>query len=110
MGNYNQLQRLIFDRQRALSAGSIPGTYAAVGTPLSVIANQFMISNFTNVPLQFSLDGTNAAFVLAAGSQWINDDKANNLYLPMGTQLYVEQLTGAPSSGGVYFSVIFAGD
>lgn len=110
MASYNLLQRMTFDTQRTLAFGSISGAYAKVGTALAFPANQFMVSNFTNTPLQFSTDGVNPHFVLAAGAQWINDDKTNNIFLPIGTQLWVEELTGAPSSGAVYFSVIYAGD
>jgi hypothetical protein len=110
MGNYNLLQRLKFDTQRSLAFGSIGAGYTKVGTALAFPANQFMVSNFTNTPLQFSTDGITDHFVLAAGAQWINDDKANNIFLPIGDALWVKELTGAPASGAVYFSVIYGGD
>ena len=75
-----------------------------------------MISNFTNTPLVFSFDGSNDHFVLAAGAQWINDNRANRtdesggFYLPVGVSLWAAELTGAPASGAVYFSVIYGGD
>lgn len=110
MGNYNQLQRLKFDAQRSLAFGSIGAGYTQIGSLLTVPANQFLVSNFTNTPLQFSTDGLTDHFVLAAGAQWINDDKANNIFFPLGQTMWVKELTGAPGSGSVYFSVIYAGD
>lgn len=109
MGNYNQLQRLTFDTERTLAFGSISGTYAKVGTSLGVIGNIFFVFNFTDVALQFSFDGVNNAFVLGTLGSIQIDAKNNNLFLPIGTQLYVKNLTTGPSSGAVYFSVVYAG-
>jgi hypothetical protein len=109
MANYNQLQRLTFDIMRSLDHTLINGGFTAIGTDLTHPANQFMVSNFTNVPLVFSTDGSNDHFVLAAGAQWINDDKANNIFFPVGSTIWVSELTGAATSGAVYFSVIYGG-
>lgn len=115
MTNYNLSERMKFDIQRTALFGAIGGAYSKVGTPLLFPAIQFMISNLTNANLQFSFDGVNDAFPLGAGIQWINDNRANRtelstgFYLSIGEQLWVKTIGGAPSSGAVYFSVIYGG-
>ena len=116
MANPNLLQRMTFDVMITLDYTDVTVDFTAVGSALANPAVQFMISNFTNTPLVFSFDGSNDHFVLAAGAQWINDNRANRtdesggFYLPVGVSLWAAELTGAPASGAVYFSVIYGGD
>ena len=115
MANYNLAQRLLFDTVRTLAFGAIGAGYTAIGAATSFPARQFMIQNLTNGNLMFSTDGVNDMFPLAAGISWINDStsnavaKAGGFYLADGTILYVKQLGGAPSSGSVYFTIIYGG-
>jgi hypothetical protein len=95
---------------RTLASGSISGTYTAVGTPFVHPIRILWIQNTTNAQVTFSLDGVNDHFILPAGGYVIVDVSSNKdatsyeLYLPIGTQIYV---MGTVSSGAVYISTFY---
>lgn len=100
---------------RSLAFGSIGAGYTGVGTAVSHPVLQFLLQNYTDALLTFSLNGVDDHFVLAAGSQWIDDISSNKslqaqgLFMAQGTRLYVKQ-NGVPTSGSVYFTVFYGAD
>jgi hypothetical protein len=98
-----------------LAFGSIGVGYTGVGTAIDHPVFQFLLQNYTDALLTFSFDGVNDHFVLASGSQWINDISSNKsllaqgLFLAQGSRLYVKE-NGTPSTGSVYFSVFYGAD
>lgn len=105
--------RLQFEPQRSLAAASVGAGYTAVGTALLNPARQFKIDNFTDVLLQFSIDGVHDHFTLNSGQSFIEDittnasNESKGFYLGKGTILYVKEI-GTPTTGSVYFSVMYA--
>lgn len=102
--------RAFFEALRSLAFGGISGTYAAVGSPTTHPVRGFCITNNTQGDMIFSLDNTVVAgqMFVARGSYKLWDIQANmnaqfddKYVLPVGTQVYVKQLT-APVSGDVY--------
>ena len=97
---------------RSLAFGSISGTYMGVGTPISNAARQFFIQNLTDQTLMFSFDGVNDHFPLPSEGFFLDDITSNKtssqgFYLAEGTRLYVRELTAAPMTGAVYFTVFY---
>lgn len=107
-------QRVRFETLRTVAFGGISGTYAALGSPLLHGARLIILDNLTNDDLLISFDGTNDHMVLVSTSAKIIDFASNKvgpvgqLELSKGTQVYVKQLSGAPTAGSVYLSVIYA--
>jgi len=108
-------KKVYFDTLRSLAFGSISGTYAAVGTPLTVEARIICITNNTAGGMIFSTDSSNSAgqLFVPAGSFKLFDLTANlvpgkddNFVIAQGTQFYVKQVA-APTSGAVYIEVIY---
>ena len=104
--------RMLFEPQRTLAFGSISGAYMGVGTAVDHPVRQFIVQNFTDQPLQFSFDGINDHFPVAAFTSMINDVSSNNslsqtFLMGKGERLYVKTLGGAPTVGSVYFSVMY---
>lgn len=108
-------KKVYFDTLRSLAFGSISGTYAAVGSPLSVEARVICITNNTAGAMIFSTDNTNAdgQIFVAAGSFKLFDLTANlvpgkddNFVIAKGTQFYVKQVA-APTSGAVYIEILY---
>jgi hypothetical protein len=105
--------RAFFDSVRELAFGSISASYAALGTALTDHARIVVFVNSSNAEVYISVDGTNNNLRLAANSFRLFDFSTNRiqddgLFVSMGTQFYVKQVSGAPSSGGVWIEVISA--
>lgn len=103
-----------FDILRTLAFGSISGTYAAVGIPISNNWRLFRIVNATNGDMFFSADAVNDNFFLPANTFLLWDlstnapiNETDNFSLALQTQFYVRQST-APTSGAVYIEGIYA--
>lgn len=106
--------RLQFEPVRSLAYTSIGAGYMGVGTAMSNPARQFFIQNLTDVTLMFSFDGVNDHFPLPTNGFLLDDVTSNKtqqggFWLPEGTRLYVKEI-GTPSSGSVYFSVMYGSD
>jgi hypothetical protein len=104
--------RLQFEPVRSSGFAAILAGYSAVGTPTQNAAVQFLIQNFTDQSVMFSFDGVNDHFPLPSDAFFLDDISsnsvgANGLVLPAGSVLYVKQLSGAPGSGSVYFTVAY---
>lgn len=105
--------RAQFDAVREVAFGGISGTYAAIGTALTDHARIIRIANSTNAEIYVSLDGTTNNFRLAINSFALFDFSTNKirddgLFVAVGTQFYVKQVSGAPTSGSVWVESIFA--
>ena len=94
------------EQQRSLDFSSISASYMGIGTFLENPSVLFEMYNFTDVPLQISLDGVTDHFPLQVGASIrdfsSNKGKGDSLSLPSGTRVYVRQLTGAPTTGAIY--------
>ena len=92
-----------------LAHGSISGTYAALGSPFTFPIRILYISNGTDVPLTFSLDGVNDHFVVLNGLAFELNVTANR-NMPQGfaiaqnTQIWVK---GSPTTGSVYLAAFY---
>lgn len=101
-----------FDVQRSLAFGAIGAGFAAVGTEISFPAVGYIVTNGTDADLDFSFNGVDTHFTLLNGQAYIQDVSANKtqsdgLFLDKGERLYVKQ-NGVPTSGSVYFSILYA--
>ncbi len=108
-------KRVYFDTLRSLAFGGISGTYAAIGTALTVQPRIICITNETDAGMIFSDDNTNASgkLYLPKGSFKLFDFTANlvpgqddGFVIAKGTIIYVKEAS-APSSGGVYLEYIY---
>ena len=111
MAQSNSL-KIKFDTCRSLAFGSIVAGYTGVGTYLAYPARMVIIQNHTDASVWFSEDGIADAFPLLPNGQLVLDLATNKtqdqgLYMDAGSRLYVKRLVGVPSSGAVYFSVIY---
>jgi hypothetical protein len=103
-----------FEPLRSIAFGSISGTYAAIGTAFAFAARVLIINNLTNANITISFDGINDHLAIASSTSMILDvcsdrgSNANILVIPAGTVVYVKQTSGAPTSGSVYVSVMYA--
>lgn len=103
--------RMLFEPQRELAFGAIVAGYMGVGTAVSHPVRQFLIQNLTDATLQFSFNGIDDHFPLPANGFFLNDITSNKsvsqgFFLAEGDRLYVKTL-GAPTTGSVYFSVVY---
>jgi hypothetical protein len=101
-----------FEPLRSLAFGSIGGGYMGIGGPLNHPSRQILVQNLTDVLLVFSTDGIDDHFVLPAGGFLLSDITSNKtqqggFYLAEGSRLYVNDVSGAPTKGGVYFTVVY---
>lgn len=109
-------KKVYFDSLRSLAYTGISGTYAAVGSALTVNARIICFTNKTQGDVIFSTDSSNSSgqILVPAGSFKLYDLTANlipgkddNFVLAIGTQFYVKQVA-APVSGSVYIELVYA--
>ena len=105
--------RIAWDAVRELAFGSISGTYAALGTPLADHARLLGLNNSTGVELYVSFDGSTNHLRIASNSFKLFDISTNKvrddgLFLPVGTQIYVKQVSGAAAAGSIWAEVAYA--
>ena len=104
--------RADFDSIRELAFGSISGTFAAIGSALTVHGRIIKITNGTNVPLYISLDGVNDQDKISANGFVLFDLSTNKiqddgLFISIGTVFYAREDTASPTSGSIWVSVIY---
>lgn len=108
-------KKVYFDTLRTLAFGAISGTYAAVGSALTVEPRIICITNDTNAAMIFSDDSGNATgkLYLPAGTFKLFDLTANlvpgkddSFVMAKGTIMYVKQVS-APSSGAVVIEYVY---
>ena len=109
------VKKVNFDTLRSIAFGGISGTYAAIGTALTVLPRIVCITNATNAGMIISDDNTNATgklYIPAGGFKLfdltanMDSNKDDSLVMEIGTIMYVKQVT-APTSGGVYLEYIY---
>ena len=105
--------RITFDAVRELPFGSISGTYAALGTPLAEHVRIFSINNSTDQEVYISFDGINDHLRMASNSFKLFDFSSNKvrddgLFLAVGTQVYVKEVSASVTSGAVWLEVASA--
>lgn len=104
-----------FDTLRSLPFGSISGSYAALGTPLTRNWRVFRITNNTQGDMFISADGSTDNLFVPARSSVVYDlaTNAQNVQdtdwyvMQIGTQFYVKQ-SSAPVSGSVYIEGLYS--
>jgi hypothetical protein len=101
------------DTCKILPFGSIGAAYVAVGTASDYQGRFALLQNLTEGDMMFSDDPLDAVgkFPLKAGDKVLLDFTSNQTYgrgllWPVGTILYVKQIT-APVSGGVYLTIFY---
>lgn len=107
-GTRAQLENL-----RELAYTSLSGSYATIGTALTDHARIICFSNSTDAAVYISDDGVNDKIRLAANSFRLIDFSTNKirddgLFVSIGTQFYVKQVSGAPTLGAVWIEVTSA--
>lgn len=105
--------RAAFEAVREVAFGSIGASYAAVGSAITDHARLIRIVNATDAQVYISVDGTTNQIRMAANSFFIMDFSANKvrddgLFLPVGTVFYAKQVSGAPTTGGLWIEVVYA--
>lgn len=106
--------RFFMEPQRERLFGDIGAAFMSIGTELDHPARMYELHNFTDVTLQFSIDGIDKSFPMASGQSKIVDIASNETttdgwYLGKGTSFYVRIFdgAGAPALGGVYLCIAY---
>lgn len=107
----NDSPRMSFDALRSLASGSIGANFAAVGSQVEFPIRLIKLVNQTNQDVIFSTDGSTDHDFVPANSFSLYDISTNrtvkeSAFLPAKTTLYVKHNGSAPTSGGVYITVI----
>jgi hypothetical protein len=100
------------DPQRSLAAGSITGSYTAIGTAFERPMRIVKIQNLADATLQFSFDGVTDHITLPENGFLLIDVTANQadargFFVSVGTTIYAKQL-GVPTTGAVYVTAMYA--
>lgn len=101
-----------FDTLRSLN--TLTSSYVAIGTALSQPGRIIKITNYSNVNILISTDGTNAHDTVGAGGFTLYDfgsDRAQNaelLEFPAGKTFYAKIESGSYTSGSVYLTEVYA--
>lgn len=105
--------RVKFDAVRELDFGDISGTYAALGTPLGEHVRLIKFNSSLNTEAYVSFDGStdnlrlvNNGFVLLDLSA--NKVRDDGLFLAVGTQIWIKEVSSTPTSGSVWVEVLYA--
>jgi len=103
--------RAQFEAVRELAFGSISGTYAALGTPITDHARVVRFVNSTDKEMYVSLDGVTNHIRLAISSFFLVDFSTNRiqddgLFVSIGTQFWVKQVSSGPTVGSVWCEVV----
>lgn len=105
--------RAKFEPARSLGFALIGAAYMGVGTAFSHPVRMIIVTNRTDADLWFSLNGIDDHFMITADTAQILDVSSNKtavtqeLYFAEGDRLYVKQVSGAPTMGAVYLSVVY---
>lgn len=104
-------KRVTIDAYRTLAFGAIGAAYAAVGAALASPARIIIMTNLTDVAIDFSVDGATDQFYIPSGGFKLLDLTANAVgdmayFLAEGTVFYARQAAGAAASGLITIEVI----
>lgn len=103
--------RVIVDPIRTLAFGAIGAAFAPIGAAVASPVRIFLIKNFTDVNIDFSIDGVNINFILLSSTGQVIDLTANKVkddgfFIREGTIFYARQSAGAPTLGNVHVEII----
>lgn len=106
-------KRAAYDTIRELDAGDIGATYAALGSPFTVEPHLLSFNSSLNDEIYISTDGVTDMLRIASNSFKLHDVCTNKirdegLTFPIGTQLYVKEVSGSVSTGSVWVEAIYA--
>lgn len=107
-------QRASFEAVRSLASGSIVAGYTNVGTATTNPARIVLLQNMTDAGVMISFNGgVNDHIPLAANMSTVLDLASDAvgrsiMQLPANTQIAVKRLSGAPTTGSFYVSVVYA--
>lgn len=107
--------RAHYEPIRELLFSSITSTYHTVGSSLSHSARNITLYNGTDKLMMFSWDGISGWVVLPPLGYFIWDITSNKtipqgFFVPEGSTLYVKTETINPTTGKVYFSVMYGAE
>lgn len=105
--------RVAFEAVRELAFGSISGTYAAVGSPLTDNTRLIVMNSSCDQDIYVSLDGSTNHFRLPKNSFKLLDLSANKvrddgLFISSGTQIYVKIVSASVTEGSFWVEVMHA--
>ncbi len=105
--------RVTFDAVRELAFGSVSGTFTAVGTPLGDFVRLIDFNNGMDQDLYISFDGVTDHLRMSMNSFKLFDISANKirddgLFLAIGTQIYVREVSASVASGDFWLEVMYA--
>lgn len=113
MANANAM-RIEYEPLRSIGFASIGSVYARVGTPFDNPARMICLDNISDENLYISFDGVNDHTIVPAGSGRVFDycsNKSTQSGLSeqaVGTQVYTKFISGPPTDGGLFVTVIYA--
>jgi hypothetical protein len=98
---------------QTVAFGDVTDSFEAMGVGMPAALRILKINNTTDSDVYVSYDGTTEHDVVVAGSGMVVDITTNKsveegLFLPEGTIVYIEYVSGAPTSGNVYLSAYYA--
>ena len=104
--------RVRFDSVRELGFGGISGTYTSVGTPTTDHVRILSMNNSTDQEVYVSFDGVTDHLRFAANSFKLLDLSTNKirddgLFLAVGTQIYVKEVSASVTSGSFWIEVMY---
>ena len=110
MALYASAIRVGFEELRSLAFGAISGVYAGIGTAFSHPIRILKVTNTTDADITLSDDGITDKDIVPASSFVLYDFTSNNanasgFYFAEGDRIYAK---GAPGSGSVYVTTIYA--
>jgi hypothetical protein len=114
MGNVSSSVRARYENLRSLAFGGISGTYAGVGTSFVYPVRILKVTNLTDKDLLISFNGVDDMDVCPANAFYLYDygsnkaDQGGFFEQAAGNRLYAKQASGAPTSGSVYVTVVYA--
>lgn len=101
-----------FEPLREIAFGSISGTYTQIGPNLSPAVRVITFTNMTNVPLNFSINGTDDHFALSPSTSFVLDIAANKtqdrgFFMSANKAIWVKDRGVAAGVGSVVVTTVF---
>lgn len=106
--------RVGYEAERTAAFGAITNAYTLMGALFSHPIRILILQNSTNAAISFSLDGSTTLITLQAGISIVLDLTANKtndpagFSIPINQGIYIQYAAGAPGSGSVFASAIYA--
>lgn len=123
MSQATQAIRMAIETLRYVEAANISGTYTPLTqgvlstAPIIYPARQFLIQNFTDVELIYSIDGFDDQIILPSNGFFLSDITSNKTsaaagwFLAEGTIMYVRAFSSSlPTINAAYFTSFYGND